>query len=234
MQNLRLRSSIHSRDWHHPVNFYSRYNVSQDKGVLLFAVGDGNHSLATAKSIWEKMKATVAPDHPARYALVEVENVHDSGLIFEPIHRVIFEVNENYEATLMRFFGKRLHYSPVKDQAEMVKVVTGQTRSDHAFGVISSDGFGVAVINQPDSNLPVGTLQPCLDSWLERGGCARIDYVHGEDVVCHLGAQKGNLGFYLPSMPKEALLRRLYGWCATAQDLFNGRRQRKTLLHGSS
>ena len=190
-----------------PANFYSRYGVTQDKGVLLFAVGDGNHSLATAKSIWEKMKPTVALDHPARYALVEIENVHDAGINFEPIHRVLFDVIENYEASLKRFFGNRLHYSTVKDQAEMIQVVTGQSGPDHAFGVISPDGFGMAVINQPVSNLPVGTLQPCLDEWLERGGCARIDYVHGEDVVCHLGAQKGNLGFYLPTMPKEALFK---------------------------
>ena len=55
-------------------------------------MGDGNHSFATAKAIWEKMKGTVPSDHPARYALVEVVNVHDQGLEFEPIHRVLFNV----------------------------------------------------------------------------------------------------------------------------------------------
>jgi hypothetical protein len=190
-----------------PVNFYSRYNVPADKGVLLFAVGDGNHSLATAKSIWEKMKSSVSPDHPARYALVEVENVHDAGVAFEPIHRVLFEVNQDFLAAFKRFFGNWFHFSKVKGQAEMVQMVTNQKGPDHAFGVISPEGFGIGVVNQPASNLPVGTLQPFLDDWLGRGGCGRIDYVHGADIVCHLGAQKGNLGFYLPTMPKEALFK---------------------------
>jgi hypothetical protein len=190
-----------------PENFFSRYGVLQDKDVLLFAVGDGNHSLATAKSIWEQMKPTVGSDHPARYALVEIENVHDAGLNFEPIHRVLFDVKDDYKTTFIRFYGSHFHSSPVKSQAEMVQAVTGQSGPDHSIGVISPDGFNVAVINQPGYNLPVGTLQPCLDEWLEQGGCARIDYVHGADVVCNLGAQKGNLGFYLPTMPKEALFK---------------------------
>jgi len=190
-----------------PANFFSRYGISQDKDLLLFAVGDGNHSLATAKSIWEQIKPTVGPDHPARYALVEIENVHDTGLNFEPIHRVLFDVKGDFKPTFTRFFGSRFHYSTVKSQTKMVQAVTDQSGPDHAIGVISPDGFSVAVINQPSSNLPVGTLQPCLDEWLAQSGCARIDYVHGADVVCSLGAQKGNLGFYLPTMPKEALFK---------------------------
>ncbi len=190
-----------------PANFFSRYDVSQDKDVLLFAVGDGNHSLATAKSIWEKMKPTVGADHPARYALVEIENIHDAGLNFEPIHRVLFDVKTDFKTTFTRFYGSRFHYLPVKSQAEMVQAVAGQCGPDHTMGVISSDGFSVVVINQPGSNLPVGTLQPCLDEWLEHGGCDRIDYVHGADTVCSLGSQKSNLGFYLPTMSKESLFK---------------------------
>ena len=74
----------------------SRYG-SRERGVLLYAMGDGNHSLATAKSIWEDVKKTLSPDqrstHPARYALVELVNVHDRGLSFEAIHRVLFGVD---------------------------------------------------------------------------------------------------------------------------------------------
>ena len=73
-----------------PEVFYSKYDVTPEHGVLLFAAGDGNHSLATAKAIWEKIKPVVGMNHPARYALVEIENVHDAGLHFEPIHRVVF------------------------------------------------------------------------------------------------------------------------------------------------
>ena len=70
-----------------PRSFNGKYNVSSDMGVLLFAMGDGNHSLATAKAIWQQIKGEVGMDHPARYALVEIENVHDEGLGVEPIHR---------------------------------------------------------------------------------------------------------------------------------------------------
>ena len=69
-----------------------------DQPVLLFAMGDGNHSLATAKAIWEKIKPTVGLDHPARYALVEIENVHDEALEFEPIHRVLFGLKQDFLA----------------------------------------------------------------------------------------------------------------------------------------
>ena len=91
-----------------PAVFYPKYGVDEEKGILLFAVGDGNHSLATAKSIWEKIKSQVGPNHPARYALVELENVHDEGLDFEPIHRVLFGVKDNWRNALQSFFGEKL------------------------------------------------------------------------------------------------------------------------------
>src|SRR4030066_1869481 len=71
-----------------PLTFTTKYDIERDRSVLLFAMGDGNHSLATAKSIWEKKKNQVGMNHPSRYALVEIENVHDKGLEFSPIHRV--------------------------------------------------------------------------------------------------------------------------------------------------
>jgi hypothetical protein len=90
-----------------PSVFSSKYGVSEDEGVLLFAVGDGNHSLATAKSIWEKIKSKVGMNHPARYALVELENVHDEGLAFEPIHRVIFNAHSDLVTALTSFYGSQ-------------------------------------------------------------------------------------------------------------------------------
>ena len=87
-----------------PQHFRQAYNAGEDKGVLLFAVGDGNHSLATAKSIWERLKPTVGLDHPARYALVEVENVHDQGLVFEPIHRVLFGAKPGWKKSMVELF----------------------------------------------------------------------------------------------------------------------------------
>ncbi len=85
-----------------PETFAAKYGIGKDKPVLLFAMGDGNHSLATAKAIWEKMKPQVGMDHPARYALVEIENVHDDGLEFEPIHRVLFNIKKDLFAELKK------------------------------------------------------------------------------------------------------------------------------------
>jgi hypothetical protein len=190
-----------------PETFYLRYGVGEDKGVLLFAVGDGNHSLATAKSIWEKIKPVVGMNHPARYALVEIENVHDAGLEFEPIHRVLFNVKGDFRAAMRSHFGSNIEFSACSSQAEMVKKVSGQKGSDQIIGTVSPEGFGILTLKNPSSNLPVGSLQPFLDSWLKAGGFEKIDYVHGEDVVCELGQQKGQLSFFLPAMNKSDLFK---------------------------
>jgi hypothetical protein len=190
-----------------PQHFRQHYNVGEDQGVLLFAMGDGNHSLATAKSIWEKIKPQVGLDHPARYALVEVENVHDEGLTFEPIHRVLFGVRADWKAALEKYFGSKMQYNPSSSPEEMIASVNRQSNADQSFGVITSQGAGVVSIQQPPSNLPVGTLQAFLDGWLKQGGADHIDYVHGSEVVCRLGAQSNNLGFYLPAMDKSDLFK---------------------------
>src|SRR5512133_2431354 len=180
--------------------FHQHYSVGEEKGVLLIAVGDGNHSLATAKSIWEKVKAQVGMDHPARYALVEVENVHDEGLTFEPIHRVLFGVREDWKAAFAKSFGARMQYHASADPTEMMAEVNRQAGPGQSIGVVSPQGVGVITIQQPSSNLPVGTLQAFLDVWLKQGGADQIDYVHGSETVCRLGAQEHHLGFYLPAM----------------------------------
>lgn len=190
-----------------PARFASRYNVGSDQGVLLFAMGDGNHSLATAKAIWEKNKDKVGMDHPSRYALVEIENVHDDGLEFEPIHRVLFGVKADLEAALSDFFSGRIRFERCKDDNDMVHTVDRQPLREQAIGIIAPSGCSVAYISKPPSNLPVGTLQQFLDHWQKAGGYEKIDYVHGEEVTCRLGRNPGNLGFYVPSMDKSDLFK---------------------------
>jgi hypothetical protein len=90
-----------------PGAFAAKYGIGAGNPVLLFAMGDGNHSLATAKAIWEKVKPQTGMDHPARYALVEIENVHDDGLEFEPIHRLIFHTSALTFPTSRRTGRKR-------------------------------------------------------------------------------------------------------------------------------
>ncbi len=193
-----------------PKAFAAKYGIGADKPVLLFAMGDGNHSLATAKAVWEKLKPQVGMGHPARYALVEIENVHDEGLEFEPIHRVLFGVKKDLLASLKSFFGKEMTYTKVAGTDAMVRQVDSATGAGQCIGLVTGGAkaeFGVIEIMHPSSNLPVGSIQGFLDPWLKSGGAEKIDYVHGGDVVQRLGAQPGNAAFYLPAMSKSALFK---------------------------
>ncbi len=191
-----------------PEVFAAKYGISPDKPVLLFAMGDGNHSLATAKAVWERMKPEVGLDHPARYALIELENVHDEGLKFEPIHRVLFGLKKDIFASLKAHFGSDHSFTPVASAGEMVKAVDVAKGPRHVIGLVGGGReFGILEIARPSSNLPVGTLQAFLDVFMKENGADKIDYVHGNEIVCKLGAQPGNAGFYVPGMDKSDLFK---------------------------
>jgi hypothetical protein len=191
-----------------PETFAAKYGIGTDQPVLLFAMGDGNHSLATAKAIWEKVKATVGMDHPSRYALVEIENVHDEGLEFEPIHRVLFGLKKDIFVELEKTFGANFTYKPVASAEEMVKVVDQADGQNQLVGLVGGGKqVGVIEIANASSNLPVGTIQPFIDAFLKKGGAEKVDYVHGEDVTVKLGSQPGNAGIYLPGMSKSDLFK---------------------------
>ena len=189
-----------------PDDFRSRYGVNDQFGVLLFAAGDGNHSLATAKACWENLKKALSPkeliDHPARYALVEVVNVHDSGLIFEPIHRVLFNVDTKH---LIDAFCT--YYNEKGCNARVTKGNDKMNSKGHVIRFMTSEGSGHLVIECPTYNLDVATLQNFLDSYLKSNSQVSIDYVHGEDVTERLGSQPGNMGFFLSPMDKNELFR---------------------------
>ncbi|MFM8368463.1 MAG: DUF1015 domain-containing protein, partial [Chloroflexota bacterium] len=191
-----------------PETFAAKYGVDKSLPVLLFAMGDGNHSLATAKAIWEKIKGEVGMDHPARYALVEIENVHDEALEFEPIHRVLFGLKKDIFAEMQSFFGTNYKYSAVANGAEMTQRVDAATGEKQLIGVVGGgQQFGVIEISNPSTNLAVGTLQAFLDPFVKNGGAEKIDYVHGEGVVERLSLQSGNVGFYLAGMHKNELFK---------------------------
>lgn len=191
-----------------PETFAARYDIGKDQPVLLFAMGDGNHSLATAKAIWEKMKPQVGMDHPSRYALVEIENVHDEGLEFEPIHRVLFNLKKDLFAELKKTFGDNFSYTEVASGEEMIQKVDSANGERQAIGLVGGGKkFGVIEIAHASSNLAVGTIQAFIDSFLKDGGAEKVDYVHGEDVVERLSLQAGNAGFYLAGMHKSDLFK---------------------------
>ncbi|MDO8755642.1 MAG: DUF1015 domain-containing protein [Anaerolineales bacterium] len=191
-----------------PESFPAKYGIGKDEPVLLFAMGDGNHSLATAKAIWEKVKPQVGMDHPSRYALVEIENVHDEGLEFEPIHRVLFNIKKDLFAELKKLFREDFTYTDVANGDEMIQRVDSAEGQNQAIGLVGGGKhFGVIEIANPASNLAVGTIQSFLDVFLKDGGAERIDYVHGADVLERLALQPGNAGFYLAGMHKSDLFK---------------------------
>lgn len=191
-----------------PEAFAARYGLPPETPVLLFAMGDGNHSLATAKAIWEKNKAALGMDHPSRYALVEIENVHDEALVFEPIHRVLFGLKRDVYAALDEAFGAEYAYQPVESAEAMIAAVNAASSQAQRVGLVGGGrGFGVLEFRNPCANLPVGTIQNFLDRFLKAGGAEKIDYVHGAEVTIRLGSQPGNLGIYVPGMSKSDLFK---------------------------
>ncbi len=194
---------------------------ADDNGVLLYAMGDGNHSLATAKAIWEELKKSATDKdaimkHAARYALVELVNVHDDGLAFEPIHRVMFNVNTDEFLTSMKnhFEGHgcpltQTVFNNSQAAAKEFKDIPTQD-NEHVFAFVVKDLSGFISVQNPRLNLEVGTLQSFLDLYLEEHKESKVDYIHGEDVVTDLGSQEGNIGFYLPAMSKQDLFKTVY------------------------
>lgn len=190
-----------------PQYFQSRYGVSSDQQVLLYAIGDGNHSLATAKAIWEKVKPQVGLDHPARHALVEIENVHDAGLHFEPIHRVLFGLKQDPLAALQAFYPGQVSIRPCLDFQDMATQIDQSSGQNHPIGFVRMGETGIIEISSPPSNLPVGTLQNFLDHFITTDGAEKIDYVHGHEVIKILCCEPDRIGFYLPGMHKSDLFK---------------------------
>ena len=163
---------------------------------LLFAVGDGNHSLATAKAHWEQLRGRVPADHPARYALAEVINIHDKGLCFEPIHRVVFDLDPDLFLTEARLFFAQEELTIAEDSHPGTSAPNCQV-----LPLFLRDKRRTLQIARPARNLTAGSVQSFLDSLAGRTGC-RIDYIHGEDVVRQLAGQ-GHLGLLLPALDKS-------------------------------
>ncbi len=157
---------------------------------MVFAVGDGNHSLATAKSCYEELKrnnpGADLSAHPARYALVELENIHDPAQVFEPIHRVIFKTNPE----------------------KLLAALKADACADGGFPVkwYTKDASGEVLLDRAKSELAVGVLQGFLDAYLAENE-GEIDYIHDDDALIDFAKRDNAIGFLLPAMEKSQLFR---------------------------
>jgi hypothetical protein len=185
---------------------------------MLLAVGDGNHSLGAARLLWERARARLGDaelaSHPARRALVELVNLHDPGLVFEPIHRAVFEVEPAaLLASLPGWFAEhgargrieRLD-DPARRQARL-EAAWSTPRGPQTIGWTAGVHGGLIEIEQARASLPVASLQAFLDAHLEKHAGASIDYIHGDDVLRRLAAAPRRVGFSLPALDKRELFR---------------------------
>jgi hypothetical protein len=191
--------------------FAARHGLPPGTPPMLFAMGDGNHSLATAKACWERIKASAGPDHPARWALVEVENIHDPALEFSPIHRLLIGVTGDVRDELAAHFGARLRIVEQPDAAAMRAALAALPRTEHAAGLLQPGGRHALLVvsGMPAAQLDVATFQGFVDDLLTRGGAREVDYVHGDDALAQLAAVDGHAGLHLATLGKSELIGRV-------------------------
>jgi hypothetical protein len=183
---------------------------------FLFAVGDGNHSLASAKGIWEEYKKKYGngespPVHPCRYALVEIENIYDPAIQFEPIHRVVFGLGFDEALKLLSAlpdFSSRM----IANREELSRL-TAESAKGNRFGIISGSRY--AIVTTGAGGIATASLQPLLDQAVDNGvtkgneAALSIDYIHGEDELFRLAADPGAAngspvtGILLPPVQKD-------------------------------
>ena len=163
---------------------------------LLLAVGDGNHSLATAKAYWNEIRASVPESerasHPARFALCEIVNIHDEALLFEPIHRVVTGASRQEMIAAWR------------DYAAARGMTLSSGGPGHHFTAVAADGEESVTVGNPEGAIPCETIQKFLDDFLAAHPEAEIDFIHGEQSLRTLAQAPGSVGFLLPEIDKRS------------------------------
>lgn len=156
---------------------------------MALCVGDGNHSLASAKALYEEIKAEIGEDaareHPARYALCEIVNIHSSALDFEPIHRLVCDCDVN---DLLSFFEENFD----------------QNSPYHTLEYITEKEGGQLRVNKNEAGISVDPLQKLLDEYISLRGVA-IDYIHGDDSLKKLSQKQRTIGIFCEPISKQGL-----------------------------
>src|SRR5574344_845492 len=181
-------------------------NTSSDGSTFLFAVGDGNHSLATAKAVWDEHKTSLSAEERktsrVRYALVEIVNIYDSGLTFEPIHRVLFGADS---VVLISALREKLGGTITDcETAESLEKAVKESSASFGFVYEAAGKTQYTLLATPVTDLAVARLQPELDSFMKENSGIKIDYIHGSEEVFRLGAEPGTTGILLPPVAKDS------------------------------
>lgn len=167
-------------------------------GDIFIAVGDGNHSLATARQCWLDMRDSLTPEqrenHPARFALCELVNLHSDALVFEPVHRVLFGADMG---VLVRDFGAWCERGGMKMERG--------ARAGHVFRFVNGASNMAVTVTGSRYPIDVGTLQSFLDEWVKLHPEVKLDFVHGEQSLRQLASREGCCGVLLEPMDKRTL-----------------------------
>ena len=210
-----LESKVDIEGVEKALNLIAEKNASPDGSTFLFAVGDGNHSLATAKAVWDEYKKEHPEDKdsPVRYALIEIVNIYDTGLTFEPIHRVIFNIDNE---VLIKKLAEKLNGNiKALDDADKVIKAVKDSWANFGFFYLDSEGKQKNVLLETKiKELAVARLQPEIDAFLKElpdQSKAEIDYIHGTDEVLKLGSKENSLGILLPPIAKDSFFETING-----------------------
>ena len=163
--------------------------LSETCGDLFLAVGDGNHSLAAAQAYWKEIREGLSPaqrfGHPARFALVELENLRSDAIAFEPIHRLLTGV------------------SPRDVMSAWTREASAQDLSEGPYALTAVHAGGEVRMGYGEH--PLRSLQAFLDAYLAEHPGARIDYIHGDETLRRLARREDALGL-MPCGFEKALL----------------------------
>lgn len=210
-----LESKVDIEGVEKALNLIAEKNASPDGSTFLFAVGDGNHSLATAKAVWDEYKKEHPEDKdsPVRYALIEIVNIYDTGLTFEPIHRVIFNIDNE---VLIKKLAEKLNGNiKALDDADKVIKAVKDSWANFGFFYLDSEGKQKNVLLETKiKELAVARLQPEINAFLKElpdQSKAEIDYIHGTDEVLKLGSKENSLGILLPPIAKDSFFETING-----------------------
>ena len=194
---------------------------------LLYTMGDGNHSFAAARAVWEDVRERAQTNQfeALRYGLVELVNLHDDALQFEPIHRLVTGVEP---AALLRAMAEHFRAEGfdartfVDEEDWRHAWAEPSATGTHRIGYVAGSHFGLVEVLRPPARLATATLHGFLDAYLPGHAGAALDYIHGDQVLATLAADAADrIGFLLPAVDKHELFKTIRNEGATPRKTFS-------------
>jgi len=181
---------------------------SASDAPMLFAVGDGNHSLAAAKMCWDELRARIPEAqqkaHPARYTLVELLNLHSEAAVFEPIHRAVYNISYKDALDEICAYFKDNGVSVTVSEQAAPETAAPSPRAGFAYKIIYGCGKTMVLhVEKPKAKLAATEIQRFIDYLCGKYRTVAIDYIHGADELSRLAREEGCVCLELPPVEKK-------------------------------